>query len=95
MIAIKDAKHQIVARSMIKLLWSREDNEPVLFFEHTYSNNPRLDSVIEKMAEREARRLNIKLVVANKEATLGFYSYPNRTGFEYEDSSRVTKEGWS
>lgn len=85
-IAVKDPQGKIVSRSIVKLLWDDMVKQPVLLVERVYSNNSKLDPVVEAMAKEEAKRLGIEFI--NKITANGrrFQSYTNRTGMEYEDS---------
>lgn len=92
MIAVKDPTGRIVARSIIKLLWEVAQEKPVLLMERVYSNHSVLDPVVEQMAKDEAERLGLELVNAETAQGRHFLSYPNRSGFEYEDSKDVVEQ---
>ena len=90
MIAVKE-NGRIAARSIIKLLWDDVKKEPVLLAERVYANEDRLAPIVEEAAKAEATRLGVELVTPETAKGRTFWSYPNRSGFEYEDSKDVVR----
>ena len=60
--------------------------------ERVYSNNSQLNEYVTQMARKESTRLGIELVTAETAQGRRFLSYPNRSGFEYEDSKDVVEQ---
>ena len=90
MIAIKEGG-RIAARSIIKLLWDDAAKKPVLLAERVYANDWSLVPIVEAAAKAEAARLGLELVTLETAQGRKFLSFPNRSGFEYEDAADIVE----
>ena len=98
MLALKDPDTgAIIARSIFKLLWDKEKNTPVLFFEQIYPEklSKAQKDALEKLAIDKAQRLGLSLYCtassANSEVQLS--SLGCRAPYEYSDANATTTFG--
>ncbi len=64
---VKNKEGKIVARSVIRILWDPQKEEPVLFMERLYGsqNNPELEQMVREGCMKKADSMGLPLVVAN------------------------------
>ena len=65
-LAIKDQNGKLIARRMIKILWDKKQESPVLFFEKFYGpkegKGEQFDAILESMAREKAASMKLPLV---------------------------------
>lgn len=98
-IVVKDAKTgQIVARRIMRLLWDKDTNKPVLFQEALKKNPEVPDEVlkgIDLMFKHRANQLQLTLVCAEEEKKSteaylnNLHSFNSPSPFEYVDVSHI------
>ena len=94
LIAIKDKEGNIVARSILRLLWDTNGNSPVLMQERIYSNvlNANLTDALDKFAKAEAERLGIALYRQDGGGSASLESFGSIAPWEYVDSAAGVHE---
>jgi len=96
LLAVKNSKGRIVARAIIKLLWAKEQNEPVLFMEKVYPKNTGSaadKNAIRALAEKRATAMGLNLyteadIIGREEEGMLLSSMESRAPFEYSDAAR-------
>ena len=94
LIAIKDKagpfpEGNIVARSILRLLWDTKSNRPVLMQEMVYSNvaDDSLKAALNKFAKAESERLGVALYRKDDAGTASLQSFGSIAPWEYVDSA--------
>lgn len=70
LIAVKDENGHIIGRCVLRMLWDKQQNRPVLFREKLYINNqnPKVQALVKAMCEKRAKALGLPLL-ANDDLT--------------------------
>ena len=89
LIAIKDKKGNIVARSIFRLLWDKTKDRPALMQERIYSNvlDSSMTDALDKFAVDQAKSLGVSLYKANETGSAQLESYGGPAPWEYVDSA--------
>ena len=89
LIAIKDKEGNIVARSILRLLWDKQNDCPALMQERVYSNIPdeSLTRALNNFALAEAERLGINLYTSEGKGSVSLESFGSVAPWEYVDSA--------
>ena len=89
LIAIKDKEGNIVARSILRLLWDKTGNSPVLMQERVYSNiaDDNLTVALDKFAKAQSERLGLPLYRYDGTGTANLESFGSNAPWEYVDSA--------
>ena len=91
MIAIKDAKGSVLARSMLRLLWDASSQKPVVFLDriYPYSLPSLLEKAIQAYAKEKAFALGLELVSCDLKGMLPYQgrvcSLASSSPYEYAD----------
>ncbi len=92
MLAVKDSKGRVIARSIFRLLWDEELRKPVLFQEALYSNvsDENIKKALYEYAKERARRLQCPLYTHNTRHSqpVSLTSLGSPAPFEYVDALR-------
>ena len=88
-IAILDKKGNIVARSILRLLWDKKKECPALMQEDIYSNlgDEGMSKALDSFAIDQAKRLGISLYKSSDEGLAELESYGGPAPWEYVDSA--------
>lgn len=100
-VVIKDSSGKIRCREIIRLLWDKISNQPVLFRERTYVSPGITDNLIllmKKMCIQKAEALGVPLVKLSKNSSASMYpnslySLNAKAPFEYVDALRCITNG--
>lgn len=67
LVAVTDEQGKIIGRSLIRLLWDKENKRPVLYQEKYYQSNPnpKIESLVRAKCIEKAREMGVVLVGAN------------------------------
>ena len=90
LLAIKDKKGNIVARSIFRLLWDAENQRPALMQERIYTNilDDGLKAALDQFALAESKRLGAALYRADGEGDVVLESFGSVAPWEYVDSAK-------
>ena len=89
LIAILDKDGNIVARSILRLLWDRQNDRPALMQETVYSNIPdeSISVALNTFAKAHADKLQLDLYRYDKDGTASLQSFGSIAPWEYVDSA--------
>ena len=89
LIAIKDKEGNIVARSILRLLWDTNKKCPVLMQEKVYKNilDESLEEALNAFAKAQAERLGVDCYKPDEEGTASLRSFSSVAPWEYVDST--------
>ena len=95
LLAIKDKEGNIVARSILRLLWDEQNNCPALMQEGAYSNihDESLTAALNQFAQAEAKRLGVAHYKWDEKGTASLKSFGGIAPWEYVDSAEGVHEG--
>ena len=89
LIAIKDKEGNIVARSILRLLWDKQNECPALMQERVYSNvlDASLKEALNKFALAQADRLGVAFYEADGTGDVSLDSFGGPAPWEYVDAA--------
>ena len=89
LIAIKDKEGNIVARSILRLLWDSKGDVSVLMQERVYSNiaDDNLTVALDMFAKAQSERLGVPLYRPDEAGTASLESFGSIAPWEYVDSA--------
>lgn len=78
-IAVKNANGEMISRALIRLLWDKKNETPVLYLEPIYTRveDTKLNTLLIEMAKRSAKELNLPLIMAIDPLEPERPTYPN------------------